>query len=832
MTSVTGGSAIRATSNETSAAAPRPVDAPAAPVAEPTKARAGGHTHVTTTAARTTPATFTGAATVPAARAPKRPRCAMCHKRFKTVPGKVSSIYCTESCRKRAKRIMSGATDDSSGHERVSGVETDETPGQTGFSGREAGQLGKETTAFPALATEAVRVEKARSRAGRRYAGRRTLWQITSQKTCKGCGRHVMDPETGIIKAQTAEGYTVVLGAFKCAKIWFCPPCSSSIRVKRSVDVTTAAVKWIRAGGTAYLVTFTPRHAYSDRLDTLMDAIQGTRAAGQDEIAAVKAEIEAVKAELEAAKAKARQAVDAAQVAGKAELQAAKAKARQAVEAARDAAPKGEKRAAAEAARAEAELLPTLKQVREAATAAARAEFEPLIADLERWLAHARDAARAKRRQAGAYQRLITGGTWAGGDEHGEGMRDRIGYIGMIRATEVTVGLASGWHPHIHAIVLLGGRTEGTGPDKKLTTRADGKWDTFEPDQADLQAWQKKWRKVWTDSLEQVDPRFRPSDTCFAPGCKCNGLGHGVDFKQLKTVQDAETFGEYLAKTQDGKDPALELTGATNKDAYGENMTPFQMLNRIGDLMGGMSESRADGVGTLDWCKARWWEYEDAMTGRRAIEWTRHLRQMLGIKGGDTEEDDRDALFELDGASEFRAGVQVKTQAWHDVGAAGLDFEAVQSVAGDGIDMEAVEAVYEAAGAAPGSLRLLTGAEVDQKWQDVMSSLAERREAAAARHAVATGQPAPNQKFDPPVDAVNPAPPIPLTRKADAMTTRRPLGSGTDRQEHAEVPARRPGLTAAELMARAAETPRSTAPSVARSNGRRPLAVRDEESTS
>lgn len=41
-------------------------------------------------------------------------------------------------------------------------------------------------------------------------------------------------------------------------------------------------------------------------------------------------------------------------------------------------------------------------------------------------------------------------------------------------------------------------------------------------------------------------------------------------------------------------------------------MTPFQMLGRLGDLMGGVPAEEADGHGTLAWCLARWAEYETA----------------------------------------------------------------------------------------------------------------------------------------------------------------------------------------------------------------------------
>ncbi|WP_157032511.1 hypothetical protein [Kitasatospora cheerisanensis] len=197
------------------------------------------------------------AATVPVRRK-KRPKCAMCRASVKVTPGKLVASWCSDACRKRAKRIVAAATGNPSGHEPMSGVETGIPAGQTGVSGREAGPLGKETTEFPGSSTAAVREARARSRAARRYAARRTLWRITGERTCRGCGRTVMDPETGVIKAQSAEGHTVVLGTLKCAKIWFCPPCSATIHTRRAAQITGAVVSWIRAGGSAYLVTFTP----------------------------------------------------------------------------------------------------------------------------------------------------------------------------------------------------------------------------------------------------------------------------------------------------------------------------------------------------------------------------------------------------------------------------------------------------------------------------------------------------------------------------------------------------------------------------------------------
>jgi hypothetical protein len=418
-----------------------------------------------------------------------------------------------------------------------------------------------------------------------------------------------MDPDSGVILAQTAEGNSVVLGLMQCGRIWLCPVCSAKIRHGRAEEITRAVVAWVGQGGRAYLVTFTARHAASDQLATLMDAIQGTRA----------------------------------------------------------------------------------------------------------------DKAKEIKRQPGAYQRLITGGTWAGRPERGlDGIRDRVGYIGMIRATEVTVGTVNGWHPHIHAVVLVGGRTEGERADKRVV-------ETFEPSGSALKEWQDQWRGVWTNHLAKVDRSFKPSDR------------HGVDFKRLETVRDAEDLGQYIAKIQDGSkaiSPANELARGDLKSGRYGTMTPFQMLGRIGDLTGGVADDDAAGNGSLDWCLARWWEYEKAVKGRRAIEWTRYLRPLLGLDGGDTDDDDMDLLLDADGVSEFRAGARVDEDAWHKVTGRALDLAATQSVEGrDGIDLDAVTEVVTAAGGAIGSVRLLSPGEITDAWETILDTLAKRRELAVQRRA-------------------------------------------------------------------------------------------------
>jgi hypothetical protein len=540
-----------------------------------------------------------------------------------------------------------------------------------------------ETGVTPRLAEgagQAPERDKSKTRRTRRYADRRTLWKITKDRRCAGCGRTAMDPDAGVIVARTADGVPITLGLVSCGSIWLCPVCSAKIRNGRSQEATAAAVTWIQLGGTALLVTLTARHAAAHELAALMDAIQGTRKPSDDEVAQVK-----------------RERADA-----KAAVETALADAKAAVEAARLAAPKGSKRAAMAAAR----------EGSQGAIQAAQMRWEKAL-DM------------ATGRKAGAYQRLITGAAWAGEKREGkggteEGIRGRVGYIGMIRATEVTLGEGNGFHPHIHALVFVGGRVE----DGEITK-------VFKPSKKQLREVEDHFRAVWTRALEQVDPDYRPSDRCGIDGCKCEGKGHGVRVDVLRTVKAAKEAGEYLAKTQDGKDAAAELTRADMKDAGHGNMTPFQLLHRIGELMGGAHPDEIEGHGTLSWCIAKWHEYEAATKGRRAIEWTRGLRALLGIKGGDTQDDDMDMLFEMDGATEFEAGIAIETGAWHKVAAKALDLAVIEAVEASQFD-EAARLVRMAGGRS-GSVRILKPGEVRDAWETTLAKLAARREAAAER---------------------------------------------------------------------------------------------------
>jgi hypothetical protein len=141
---------------------------------------------------------------------------------------------------------------------------------------------------------------------------------------------------------------------------------------------------------------------------------------------------------------------------------------------------------------------------------------------------------------------------------------------------------------------------------------------------------------------------------------------------QIVKSADDKALIEYLTKVQDGKAPAdsvradldaatgaaMETARADNKSYTGHSMTPFQMLYRLHDIeVKGLTPKRAEGYGTVAQCRIWWAEYETAMAGRRAIEWTRGLRGHVGLTGDDSEEKDREYVYQPDKNAELTGGV-------------------------------------------------------------------------------------------------------------------------------------------------------------------------------
>ncbi|MEV6810216.1 replication protein [Streptomyces sp. NPDC051132] len=358
------------------------------------------------------------------------------------------------------------------------------------------------------------------------------------------------------------------------------------------------------------------------------------------------------------------------------------------------------------------------------------------------------------RRDPGAYQRMLTDPAFYGRPEAVNtwtrkdgsvgtsirpavpGIRHRIGYAGMVRASEVTRSLENGWHPHMNLLVFAGGTLDGT-PAKGIV-QPDG---YFEPTDSALEEWEDWLRALWARALRTADPKFEPSTKCGKQGCKCKGKGHGVMVTVIRSADDAALI-EYLTKVQDGKSAgasvqedleaaggaAMETVRADNKRGRGRtSMVPFQMLYRLWDLEAeGLDEDEAEGYGTALQLRDWWAEYEQAMSGRRAIEWTRGLRRHVGLDGDDSEERDKEFVYEQAAREPLTGGVVMTTTAYGKVVKGLAEPEVEEIVAAEVYDSVA-DLVYGLGGLA-GHVRPLTAQEIADIQEHMAARMLAQRE--------------------------------------------------------------------------------------------------------
>lgn len=124
---------------------------------------------------------------------------------------------------------------------------------------------------------------EARRRA--RWLARAALWQASTLKPVRCCGRHaaaVVD-EDGVpvqraaveVRRHEVEGGAVAGygGLYACGSVWACPRCASVVAWERSAEVAAAVEATQEAGGSVHFLTLTLRHTASDELAELFDAL-------------------------------------------------------------------------------------------------------------------------------------------------------------------------------------------------------------------------------------------------------------------------------------------------------------------------------------------------------------------------------------------------------------------------------------------------------------------------------------------------------------------------------------------------------------------------------
>lgn len=180
-----------------------------------------------------------------------------------------------------------------------------------------------------------------------------------------------------------------------------------------------------------------------------------------------------------------------------------------------------------------------------------------------------------------AWQNLLQNSAW-------QKFRDRYGVVGYVRAVEITHG-ANGWHPHIHALFFV---------DKPLS-------------EADAKHWHAAMFDRWSRYV-------------FKHGGGMPNALRGVDVRPAD--DDGTVVAQYLSKVQEseGKRQKIgqELARADMKSGRGrQGRMPFELLD---------STTQRDA--------ALWVEYVEATKGRRAITWSRGLRERLDLGEERTDE--------------------------------------------------------------------------------------------------------------------------------------------------------------------------------------------------
>ena len=186
---------------------------------------------------------------------------------------------------------------------------------------------------------------------------------------------------------------------------------------------------------------------------------------------------------------------------------------------------------------------------------------------------------------------LLQGSPW-------KKQRARLGIAGYVRAVEVTWGAANGWHPHVHALLFL--ENEPTSGDL-----------------LQLEHWlYERWARGVVKHGGGLPSRLR-----------------GVDLRMAD--KDGKVLAQYLAKVQDEKkdrpsyDVGSELARSDWKTSRGGGnelrYMPFEFL----DAPEGVPAS------------VLWAEYVAATHGRRAITWSRGLRELVEL---DPEKSDEDVI--------------------------------------------------------------------------------------------------------------------------------------------------------------------------------------------
>lgn len=120
------------------------------------------------------------------------------------------------------------------------------------------------------LESNASYVAACKSLRNQRHSLRLVAGYLLPEERVKGCGRKRHGQTVDIHRSARGAHFA---GVETCGSVWHCPVCAARIAEKRRQEVSQAITGAEEAGGAAYMLTLTMRHARSDELLFLKQAI-------------------------------------------------------------------------------------------------------------------------------------------------------------------------------------------------------------------------------------------------------------------------------------------------------------------------------------------------------------------------------------------------------------------------------------------------------------------------------------------------------------------------------------------------------------------------------
>jgi len=105
-----------------------------------------------------------------------------------------------------------------------------------------------------------------------RWAARGVLWQESSLKRVRSCGR-VAITSTGEVQVRANGAAVGFAGLASCGSVWSCPVCNARIQAVRRLEVGVAIATIQAAGGSAAFGAYTLRHRAGQPLGPLWEAL-------------------------------------------------------------------------------------------------------------------------------------------------------------------------------------------------------------------------------------------------------------------------------------------------------------------------------------------------------------------------------------------------------------------------------------------------------------------------------------------------------------------------------------------------------------------------------